>query len=553
MPAHTAMEILRAALMRASEYATRGVSLTDEGVGFLDAFGVRREALAGGRPVKVDVAAMRAAIASNELRAWNWRAPEGERTVKGLGSWMVAMENESVVALKPKKPKAPCLEAVFASEGDGVARLRSLYRNGGFDVVVNCEGEARAREFALALAAERNMLGLATSVNIAPEEAGYSDRDQDQRLLQFGPAVFDPPLASAGEAWAIEEVGSKAKARAESVSWNAGDSGVRVFVNSPSRFNRYASRLHGEQVQKALDERERPIVLIDVFLEKSVPVGRVAMSSSLKAASTAEETFDESPWKLFADRKEARKASRPSAPKTWHPTTEAVAEAFVAREAPRGYVSGKSVYFHGPVAFSVYDGNPIAALVDLPGKRTAIFYGRDKGIGGTMAGTVTSAQGDVQAAVRGKGFLEFHVDSLTDFLSWGDCELDRVVFRFRRDKNEADYPSGCKVDKRKLKAFFVRKLEEGEEALDEALKTGFATYKKSGAYLGLAKLAEDRDEMAALFGVALPGIGDAAEFRTLADEARKAADARQVELRQRRSAEASNPEPDESDGHAPGF
>jgi len=551
MPANTAIEILRAAVTRASEYATRGVSLTADGVTFLDAFGERREAVAGGKPVKIDVAAVREALSSNDLRVWNnWRAPENEREFKGQGNWIVVSEDENGVTLKPKKAKAPCLEAVFSPSDKGIARLRSLYLRGGVDVVVLCEGESRVRDVALAFAAERNMLGLPTSLTLAPDSGVHSwDRSLDQSLLQFGPKVFDPAPAAAGEKWEIvqfdDSAGNRTKATEILLSDEDDFEGSRVFVSLSGRYRNWS----GAAVQKRLDERTRPAILVDVSLEKSSPVARVMMSSSLVAASTAEETFPDAPWKRFADRKEARRASRPPVPKTWHSTTEAVAEAFIAREAPRGYVSGKSIYFHGPVAFSAYDGNPVAALVDLPGNRTAIFYGREHGLGGTLAGTVTSAQGDVQAAARGKGFLEFHVDGLDEFLSWGGMDLKDVARRCRREKNEESFPSGCKVDKRKLKAFFSRKLEECQAEIEDSHKTGFATYRKAGAYMGMARLGGLRGQLAELFGVSLPEVGDVEGYRANAEEAREAADARHAELRRRAAESREVSEPEE--GFAP--
>lgn len=543
----TATEILRAALKRASEYGAREVSLTGEGVSFVDALGGRHEALVGGRSAKVDVAGMRDALSANELRVWDrWRAADGEREFKGLGTWTIASEDEHGVTLRPKKAKAPCLEALIEPVGDGIARLRSLYLRGGIDVVVSCEGETRARDIALAISAERSILGLPTTLRLAPEQSYSWDRDKDQSLLQFGPDAFDPPVAEAGEMWAIEHT----EGRSPSAMLLANDDfeGSRVSVSSPRGFNRWQNRLHGEALQKHLDERERPAVVVTVVLEKSVPVARVTMSSSLMASSTADETFPDSPWARHADRKEARKASRPSAPKTWHPTTEAVAGAFVARKAPRGYVSGHSLYFHGPVAYSVYDSNPVAALVDLPGKETAIFYGRSV-IGGTKGAVVSMAQGDIRSAARGKGFHEFTVDQLTDFLAWGGESLDRIAGRFRRDKNEGDFPSGCKVDRRKLRAYFSGKLDERLADLDEAMKTEFATHRKAGAYLGLASLADDRDLLSALFGASLPEVGDAAEFRASARAEREAADRRQAELRERRK--TSGPADEDEPSAAP--
>jgi len=519
-------QLLRAALARGLAWGAREVRLGDQGVAVTDALGNRRDLTRHGQKVKADAEVLKDLLGDSRFLNWqSWKHSANERVIDGLGVW-IESPGDGEVVLKPKKPRAPCVDAMVRPDGDGLARLRSLYRRGGIDVFVFCEGDTRARDLALAISSERKMLGLPTAVDLAVEQPGY--RREASREGQYGPPVFDDEGSEAGEAWAVTQV------PAENMSGlfmgNDDPEGSRVFVASSNRHEVWRFM----RAQAQLDARERPAVLVAVGLEKSTPVLRAIFQKGLQQESTPEAVFRDAPWAVFAERKAAREKSRKPAPKTWHPTSEAVAEAFVAREAPRGYVSGKNLYFHGPVAFSCYDRNPVAAIVDLPGKRTAVFIGRDDGIGGTMAGTVSMAQNDVVLAARAKGYLVFHVDRLTDFLTLGGRQLDELAPVMRNRKNEAEYPAACRVDRRKLKSWFLLKRSGAMDEVEAAFRTGFATYRRADSYRALQHLASKRDRLAGLLEVDLPEIGSAEEFRVWADAEREAADRRQAELAERR-------------------
>ncbi|MBY3155450.1 hypothetical protein HFO56_24290 [Rhizobium laguerreae] len=445
-----------------------------------------------------------------------------EMKASGHGAWQVT-EKDGNFVLKATKKRHAALEALVAADAEHLALMRSLYGVANVDILVACEGDARTREVALAFASELNLSGRHTTLDLAPERgyAAYSPRvaadDQD------GPELFEVPQ-KVGQQWIVAVV-EEPRGRPRPPPPPAGVSRIVVFEDE------HAARNYGKATEGSFAPSRRPAVLVGIALEDSTPTATIVMSAAAKAAARADLDVKNAPWTIYNERKAARLKSRPPVAKTWHQTTDQVARAFVARKAPRGFVSNKSLFFHGPVAFSVYERNPVAALVDLPNGKTLLFSGRDSGQHNTLAGTVSSAMGDIHVAATTTEFREFHVGELTDFLTLGDLQLDAVASRVGRGKKEAEYPSSCSVDAAKLEEYIVKRRNRADAELEQTSKQSVATYTKSASWRELANIARFRNAMVELLGIPLPDMGDADEFAARAKSISNAAQTRQEKLR----------------------
>lgn len=510
---------LRAALSAARLVSAREVVLDADGIEFTDPLGGKHRR-ASSQPYPGHEQIM--VVLNQEFRhKWN-----SESSIAGHGNWKFKEDGGKLV-LKASKPRFAALESVFSAAPEELAKLRSLYGHPDVDIFIACEGEARARDVAVAFATELNLSGRTAKLSLAPEARyryGYRETAEEQN----GPPIFQASDAADAQAWDIFHSDEGVNMKGLGVADN-GMSRIAIWTD-PGMASRFF-----QATDEALAPSRRTTVLIGVQLEKSSPVGKIVLSAKAEAIATTDETVTNAPWTRHNERKAARDNARPKAPRTWHQTTEAVGEAFVARQAPRGYVSNKSLFFHGPVAFSVFDGNPVAAIVDIPGKETVIFCGREPGIGGTTAGTVTSACGDISRAAKAVGLREIYVGDLTSFLSLGGEPLNRIARGLRARKNEAEFPASCEIDTVKLAQYLSEQLEYADEGLKAAFKTQVPTHTKAMAYHRLARLAEFKDMMCGFLGVALPEAGDATEYDTLANDMTAKARDRQNELGKKRA------------------
>jgi len=523
----TPRDLVLAALTHARDIAAREVRISEGEVAVVDYTGNLHTAVPVDASPSIPLADVRDALHSRKGGYYhldpNW---DVETTLKELGNWSLSADSQTGLTLRPRKAPAPCLEAVADFAEEDLARLRSLYRQGGFDVLVMCEGDPRTRELATAMMAERRQIGLPTSLSLLALEKRYNWRDQKTRDYQ---GWIAPVATAEGADWSIRHIDYKDAYGHMQATFDGPE--ARVIVMARKQYG-----LSAERMITDLDRRERPLVGIHVHLQDSKPVGRIAFSPRLLPRTSLVSGFEDAPWDAYRDRKEARLKSRPPAPKTWHQTTEAVAKAFVERKAPRGYVSSRSLYFHGPVAYSISDRNPIAAIVDNPkGGKPFLFEGRKPGIGGTQAGTVSSAQGDISQAA-GKDFHILHVGDLTRFVRLGDLALNDIASSFRSRKNEAEFPATCRINRDGLTTWIEERVAQLQEKLDGMAKTKFATYERSQVYRAQAGLANFRDVVADAFGMSLPPAGDAKAFRQMAEEEQAAAHQRQEELKERRRA-----------------
>jgi hypothetical protein len=523
---------IRAAMTQSRRISGRELEFVEDGIIVTDPLGDKH--LFDGPAPRPSVADIIATL-PNQARGIYFYRDSDELTFPGLGTWKLKSEGGSVV--KPVKQRFAALEALIDADPEDLAKMRSLYGCTDTDIFVFCEGETRARDVAIAFATELNLSGRSAKTYLPPEDDRMAHRITD---TYEGIGAFTPRTPHGGQHWDVclrqtdSPYGYQKKDTAAKPPPVPGGSKVVVHDNRrmAADFRRAGSR--------AFNTPDRRQVIVSIEIIKSRPSATILLSERAELDCTANETVDNAPWTRHNERKAARASSRPKAPRTWHQTTADVAEAFVRREAPRGFVSGKSLYFHGPVAYSVYDRNPIAAILDLPDGSSIMFTGRDSGQGGTLAGTVTSASNDVYDASKKTEMRRFSVGNLRDLFTVGDIPLEMYPSRVGRDKAEFAHPRSCSIDLDKLAVYISRRREAALEQLDEAFETSMPTFKKGGAYKSLAGVARFRDAMSGIFGVEFPDCGDVAHYAALSDDMDAKARARQDDLKARRRAEAAD-------------
>ncbi|MCS4088898.1 hypothetical protein [Rhizobium sp. BK176] len=516
-----AIDYIRAALTTTRLVAGREVVIRHDGITVTDPLGGKHHFGNLETPPSFDV------INETLQRSFYSYTGSRDREMKasGHGAWAVTEKNGNIV-LKATKKRNAALEALATADAESLSLMRSLYGLPNVDIFVACEGDTRTKDVAFALASELNLSGRNTSLNVPPEYAHRwnSGRNEDA-LDQEGPALFDVPK-KVGQEWVVELL-NDSRDRFK-LSPPAADVSRIVVFEDERAANSWTRATEG-----SFAPSRRPAIMVAITLVDSAPTATIILSSAAKAVARTDLREDNAPWTVYNERKAARLKSRPPVLKTWHQTTDQVARAFVARQAPRGFVSGSSLWFHGPVAFSEYRKNPIAAFVDTPSGKTILFSGRASGQLGTLAGTVSGALGDIDNATKATPF-RFHVGELTDFLTLGDLPLDEVCWRVGDQKKEAEYPSSCTVDAAKLEQYIVKRRSHADAALEKASKQSVATYTKAACWKELASIAEFRDAMVELLGISLPDMGDAEEFKANGKAIDGAARVRQADLEKAR-------------------
>jgi hypothetical protein len=514
-------EYIRSALTATRLVAGREIVFRPDGITVIDPFSGKHHFSHLGTPPSKDLI--------NEAFGQSFYSYTGSRDremkASGHGAWCVT-EKDGNFVLKTVKKRVAALEALVTANPEDFALMRSLYGIPNVDIIVACEGDTRTRDIALAFASELNLSGHRTTLNLAPEHQNRYSDSFEAVFYQEGSALFDVPR-KAGQEWIVENASS----RSMPAPPPSGISRVVVYEDEN------AARKFGRITEGSFAPSRRLAVLVGISLQDSTPTATVVLSKTAKAAARSDLVRENAPWTLYNERKAARLKSRPSVAKTWHQTTDQVARAFVARQAPRGFVSNKTLFFHGPVAFAVYERNPIAAFVDLPDGQTLMFSGRAAGQHNTLAATVSSAMGDIGNAVRPTNLKTFYVGELTDFLTLGDLGLNEVAFRVGYGKKEREYPSSCSINPAKLEEYIIKRRKRADAKLEHLTsKNSAATYTKAGCWGELASIAKFRDEMVTLLGISLPDMGDAAEFTAMGNGLGEAAERRQSDLRKLRTA-----------------
>lgn len=527
--------VVLAAIARTRGLAGREVRFSSGGVTVTDSFGKEIPLLRDGRQLPCEPDDILAAVSRVQLYGVTSSLYEG-RPVKfsDHGSWLFS-KADGVLSLKPAKRFAPCLEALFDAPEDDMAKLRRLHIQGGCDIHIVVTGAPRTRQVALALLAERRQAGLPAYAEL------MCDRDDHWRKqgspdvsLQHPDDVFDAHEAVA-PAWTIQQL----EMHDYSAGLPADPSGPSRVLISENR-NPGLRSSYSEKFRAWIDANPRPTVVLSVDLVDSNPVARMLFSKSAEAHSAFDPGFVAPPWETYTKRRRALVQNRTSAPKTWHQKTEFVAKAFVSQEAPRGLISGKSLYFHGPIAFSQYDRNAIAAFVETVDGRRVLLMGHHGDIGGGTLAVTSMAMGDISANLPDD--IEVHrIDDLAEFLSWGENAVLKAVVLAKYEKSEASLPKVCTIDEKRLSAWFLKEYQRALQTEVESRPRSFPTYKHARAAGAIADLAEKRDRFAALFGLALPDL-NTKEHRTHADALTAAADS-YVEAREAAKAEQAGGAP----------
>jgi hypothetical protein len=496
---------IRSALTAARTLAGKEIRISSDGLTVVDSLG-------GHHPLESQITPPSSDAIAEGLktpyRYYPERLPE-EVDIPGHGAWACS-EKDGAIILKSKRPRGACLEAFVTVDPDSIASLRRLYASPGIDIVVAVEGDARARDVAMSFASELNLSGHASSLSLPPDNGRYGN-GSDTREMQEGLSVFGSPV-DAG--WSVELL--PRNAGLSKAATPAGTQSRVVVFNDDRTAWRYSKAKPEE-----LASQTRATALVAISIEKSTPVARIVLSEAAAELASARQETPDGPWIAYNARK-AKAAAIPRAPKTWHPTTEAVAEAFIARKAPRGMVSNASLFFHGPIAFSIYYKNPVAAIVDTP-NGPMIFMGRSSTRGGTKSGTISMAQGDVKRAAGAAGVPVVSVGTLTEFLTLDGHALDGVAMGFERSKDEASYSNSCRLDQGKLAAYLLARKQSCEQELDRAERHTAPTYTQSHAWLGLKDVSELRDMLASMLDIPLPDVGDADHYEAKRIEAYQAA------------------------------
>ncbi len=535
---------MRAALDRARLGAAREVRFSADGVVAVGPLGGTFPLTRGGAPAPVPLDDVRKALSSYSLRSRSGsRGSDMEREFGESGTWTLAKSPEGTVALRAKKPGAICLEQLFSlrsdADAEALARLRHAYRLGDVDLAVAVEGEARARDVAAAIAAERAILGLPVRLSLPPDERvyGYGLRDPEPEAAPFDPPAGGPP-------WHVEldPKSDAAEILLTSDPGFLGEGRVRVSsVRDPWRLRAAADRVA---------VLERPSALLVVSLEKSRPVARVLLSDSLRALTSPDPGFGNAPGTSTRDA--PRPAGSRARPRRGRGTRRRRRS---RRPSSRGRRRGAwsrgsrcSSTDRWPSRPTAGTPSPSRPSSTRPDGVPTILMGRSAGHGD---GTVTCAQGDVTGAA-GKAFRVVDVHDLTGIATLGGKPVAGLADHFRYDKDEADHPRSCGIDHAGLRRWLLGAWDEAQAEMARAGRNRAATYVKAQAIGTLADLSAKRDLFAGTFGVDLPPLGDAVALKAEARTAQDAAYARQRALEDRARA-LPRPAEAEDDGPAPRF
>lgn len=525
--------LLRALAAHARRRGVRQVEATADGVVVVDGVGRRLPVRLAGEEVVEAHRDIPGFLRLTDEPGRGWLRKEHEDQGE-LGEWDFKVRDGTLV-IRPRKPTPACVDALFKSAPEGMDRVRALYGQPGVGILVRCQGEARARDMAQAIVAELAAFGAEVTLEhrtpVARHWYASHVTDEHMGLEPFDQRVRDG-VAAAEVVFA---------AHAPSGVTTPPDDVTRVTVVPGAPHRGYAPAVD-------LDDVAAPLAVVDVTIspDDSAPHMVVALSpAALRLAASPLPVPDDAPWVTYRAARDGR-AARPAKPRTWHQTTEQVARAYVAREATRGMVSGFALYFHGPVAYSVGDYNPVAAyLADRDGG-TVVLMGRKDAGGVSRKAVVSMAQGDLTAAF-GKGQRVIDLGANLDkVLRWDGLNLEDAAYRFGRAKAEHERPRTCTVDVEAMGRQFERRLADLEGEREAKRRPNFPTLGHAHAIAGVARLVRLRDEVADRLGVELPSLGDAAAVQAEADAAYRANEAHVAErARLKAERDAVRPSADE--------
>lgn len=440
------------------------------------------------------------------------------------GTWRMSRDGDTVT-LTADKPGPTCVDALLPGPADAMAEVRALYGKPGVDIVVACAGRTRSRDMARAIASETGSLGLPFTLAMPKpwdRPRGYGH--------EWSVAPID---ATPGPPVVIRHLDTRDFDSFATTRGEAPD-GARVTVGEPGRW------ISHRMAAMAEAHGDRPVAMVSVTLSREDSKPRLETFLSPGARSLLSEPTPmpaDAPWETLAARRGKHHATRTPKPKTWHSTTDQVAEAYVAREAPRGRVSGDTLFFHGPILWSLYRNNPIAAYVTDKDGETFVLEGRSV-TGGTKGGTVSSAIGDLHAAAKGRvRFLNVRGD-MSPFLRWGDMGVGQAWAKVSRGKSEGDMPRDCTVDGPALSAWLAAAMGRATAEQLEAYKSAFPTARLFGAINDRLRLHDLRETLGTRLGLDLAPIGDRSLVQGDLNRANATHAARTADIAARKAARA---------------
>ena len=492
----------------------------------------------GGKPVELDADAVRESGSGG--RSWKRRYPD--LTCYGV-EWDFKPSNEGEdLVIVPRKPFPVTLGMLATFDPEQTAKLRSLYSRS--DVVIQSEvaGETRAVDLAFVITAERAMIGLPSETSIVHEESYGSPHE---RL----PAL-DPPSEFVGRpVWTFGLRGLHGMRKGQEV-----DPTVAISATL-SRYSYVGRDIEG------LEDDGVPTVRIDIDIVDSKPVGRITFSASAQLLVNPDiAKAPDLPWNMI-DAESARRRSRaPARQKTWLPTTAHVGQAFVARKLPRGYVSGKSLYFHGPIAYSESDSNPVAAFVNDKNGSPTLVFGRNGRWNGSAVASM--AQGDIGDAARAAGLIDGHhivattrppaegcipavgIGDTRGVLSFAGIPAEKAPRHFRDSKDEDSHPRTATLDPKALGEWLADREASARQEISDAHASGakYPTKRRAEAFSAMLALDKHIGCINDLYGFSIPRPADIEEIRKDADFAWEAYRRREAALASRKPETTSEPE-----------
>lgn len=221
--------------------------------------------------------------------------------------------------------------------------------------------------------------------------------------------------------------------------------------------------------------------------------------------------------------------------KTWHSSGDSLAKAFLDQQAPRGFISSKNIFFHGPVLYSQWHGNPVAALVRVPGEMEWLITGT--GDACPSKETSSRALGRVIRDNGEHGYRHVALANLNDLLLWNGEDLAGYArsnsYARGRANDEKSRDPLCELQEDRVRVWLSAKILAAEKELESAKGTKFATFRKSGAYGGLIHYGELSKLLTMKFGFRLPVVKDIDSLRAKMRFATEAAQHRQDVLAER--------------------
>lgn len=444
-----------------------------------------------------------------------------------FNEWVLLRDHplHKTLIIEPRVRQPSALNDVFNVDAFNLNRLRSLYARGGLIIGVTCQDQADADAVIVALSSERHQLGLNTKITFLNE--GLKERRRKKGIL-FKPIKTCQTVEA--DLWHIVECRNDQFIKLVDphlIDRSNTDDTTHVYVSTYSGKN--AKFANGRTLKKHIRENKGlPLLMITVRTTDNKPDADFSFSAGIYAMSSPAHF----PWVTL-------KGQTPTSTQTLNnysksvevfPTVESAAAGYISRQFARGWTSASDLYFHGPIAYSISDTNPIACILEVPDWNPVLLVGRTRNAGGRFGSRVTKAWREIINAAENE-FTIFHIQDLTAFIRFGGAHLANVPQYFRRGGDETEFPKTVSLHKVALENWITSEFETRWESIHSNSQPAFPTHVKANAYQALAALASFRDFVSASMKVHLLEIGDFEAYRYKASEERVAAQKHIEEMR----------------------